>query len=131
MLENYAIEKAPESMESSWVPQTFLDAGVSPELLLRILDGMFFRDEIPFKGAQRKHLVRDAVYVAEKWFNIARKKRGKATIFGGAGGIDGLEGGFKKQMVSNMLDNYRKLPGLGQGLSERLERLANEVKTQM
>lgn len=127
MLETYAMEKAQDTMATSWVPQTFLDAGVNPELLLKILDGMFYRDEVPFKGQNRKPLVRDAVYVADKWYRTSLKKRNKGGLFGG---IDQAEGGFKRQYVITTLESFKTiLNGRDDGaLGEKLERLVNEIR---
>ncbi|KAK6340747.1 hypothetical protein TWF696_009071 [Orbilia brochopaga] len=127
MLEIYAAENVPDTMHSSWVPQTFLDAGVSAELLLRILDGMFYRDEVPFSGSNRKKLVRDAVYVADKWFRSALKRRGKTTLFGGG---EQVEGGFKKQYVITTLERYKAILSgpADEAIREKLERLLIEIK---
>ncbi|KAF3942199.1 hypothetical protein ABW19_dt0210033 [Dactylella cylindrospora] len=127
MLEIYAVENVPDTMHTSWVPQTFLDAGVSAELLLKILDGMFYRDEVPFKGVHRKKLVRDAVYVAEKWFRLSMKRRTKASMFGAG---DQVEGGFKRQYVITTLEKYKTILSGPQdeGIKERLERLLLEIK---
>ncbi|KAF3924754.1 hypothetical protein AA313_de0209947 [Arthrobotrys entomopaga] len=127
MLEVYAVENVPDTMHTSWVPQTFLDAGVSAELLLRIIDGMFYRDEVPFNGSNRKKLVRDAVYVAEKWFRSALKKRTKTNLFGGG---DQIEGGFKRQYVVTTLERYKGiLTGPSdEAMKEKLERLLIEIR---
>ncbi|KAK6529667.1 hypothetical protein TWF281_008830 [Arthrobotrys megalospora] len=127
MLEIFAVENVPDTMHTSWVPQTFLDAGVSAELVLRILDAMFYRDEVPFKGSHRKRLVRDAVYVADKWFRSAVKKRTKTTLFGGT---DQVEGGFKKQYVVATLERYKAILNgpADQAIAEKLERLLIEIR---
>ncbi|KAK6511470.1 hypothetical protein TWF481_000386 [Arthrobotrys musiformis] len=127
MLEIFAVEKVPDTMHTSWVPQTFLDAGVSAELLLRILDAMFYRDEVPFKGSHRKRLVRDAVYVADKWFRTAVKKRTKTTVFGG---VDQVEGGFKKHYVVQTLERYKSILSgpADQALAEKLDMLLNDIR---
>jgi len=128
MLEKYSIEKQPDAVDLPWVPQTFLDAGISPEILLRILDSMFFRDEVPFRGAARKKLVKDALFVADHWYRTALKGRGKSTVMGGS--VANRDGGFKKEMVVEMLEGYKPiLTGAGDGATrETLERLVAEMR---
>lgn len=125
LLETYALEKQRDIGPPTWVVDTLLEAGVQPEVLLRILDDMFWRNEIPFQGPARRKLIRDAVFVAEKWFY--------ASLKGGRGVGGGVSLGFKADMVIEMLANYLQSGHFEPGDRDRLERLLFEMKrrTQM
>lgn len=105
LLEIYAYENQRDVGPPTWVVDTLLDAGIVHETLLRILDEMFWRDEVPFKGTARRRLVRDAVYVVEKWFASAVRRGGeglrtemvKGVLVGFAGAIP--DGGDKERII--------------------------------
>lgn len=107
----------------SWVVDTLLDAGVSHDVLLRILDDMFWRNEVPFEGNSRRRLVRDAVFTADKWFSESLKGRS----FGGARTTIGS--GFKPEAVVQLLEAYlRSGVEFGPEIKSKLERLVNDIK---
>ena len=122
MLETYALEKQPRDVGSdTWVMDSLLEAGIQPEVLLRILDDMYWRNEIPFQGRAQLRLIRDFLFVAEKWFY--------ASLKSGRYGMKGA--GFKAQEVVEMLEMYAR-NGLEMGPEkERLQKLVGEVKKKM
>lgn len=77
LLEIYAYENQRDVGPPNWVVDALCDSGILPETILRILDEMFWRDEIPFQGTSRRRLVRDAAYVVEKWLAAAMRKGDK------------------------------------------------------
>ncbi|KAA8902246.1 Non-repetitive/WGA-negative nucleoporin C-terminal-domain-containing protein [Sphaerosporella brunnea] len=91
LLEVYAYEHQRNRGPPGWVVDIFLDAGVSEDRVLRVLDEMFWRNEIPFQGIARRRLLFDATLVAEKWWTKV-VKRGAAE-------------GFRPDAVASMLRN--------------------------
>lgn len=49
---------------------------MSEEILLRTLEDMFYRNEVPVEGEKRKVLVLDAVAVVERWWKGVRVEYG-------------------------------------------------------
>ena len=68
MLERYSFDYQRGVGPTSWVVDTFLDVGVPYEVLFAVLEGMFYNDEAPFQGKNRKYIANDMLYVAERWF---------------------------------------------------------------
>lgn len=119
LLEKYALEQQANLGPPTWVMDSLLAAGVTPEVLMRILDDMYWRNEVPLHGSARKVLIRDSIFVADKWFTQSmRSGRG----FGAA------DRRFKPEMVMDLLMGYAR-DGLAPGEErERLERLVAEIK---
>lgn len=118
LLEIYAYENQRDVGPPTWVVDTLCEAGILPETILRILDEMFWRDEIPFKGTSRRRLVRDAVYVVEKWFAAAvrkgaekgmRTERVKGTLVGFLGAIP--DTWADKERIMNLVAEIEKRMG--------------------
>ncbi|KAL7276341.1 hypothetical protein RUND412_000680 [Rhizina undulata] len=101
LLEAYAYEHQRDVGPPTWVVDALLDAGIPHETLVRILDDMFYRDEVPFRGTARRRLIRDVIYVIERWVQSAVRV--------GRGGA--LEGGFKKEFVEGVLQGYGRVAG--------------------
>lgn len=104
----------------TWVIDTLLDAGIPHDVLLRILDDMFWRDEPPFHGSTRRRLVRDAVWTAEKWFYESLKGRSYA------GGRTALGAGFKPEAVIQILEKYTGVDL--QQERENVEKLVSDIR---
>ena len=81
MLERYSVEFQNGVGPETWVMDTLIDIGVPFESLYSVLEGMFYNDEAPFQGKNRRYLARDILYVAEKWFQDS--SRGPGKIMGG------------------------------------------------
>ncbi|KAH0608129.1 uncharacterized protein H6S33_002181 [Morchella sextelata] len=112
LLEIYAYENQRDVGPPTWVVDTLSEAGIANETILRILDEMFWRDEVPFKGTARRRLVRDAVFVAEKWFAAAVRRGGEAAL--------------KTEMVKNVLHQFAQAIPDGTD-KERIVRLIEEI----
>jgi nuclear pore complex protein Nup155 len=74
-----------------------LEAGIPADTIVRILDEMYWRDEVPFQGSARRRLVRDATYAAERWFTLAVRKGGEAIL--------------KKDFVKGVLEGLARATG--------------------
>ncbi|KAK5149498.1 hypothetical protein LTR04_007040 [Oleoguttula sp. CCFEE 6159] len=80
MLEKYAFEHQRGKGPATWVVDTFLDLSVPYETVLPILEAMFYNDEAPFEGRNRKYIANDMLYVIHRWF--VDSSRSGTVVFG-------------------------------------------------
>ncbi|KAL4790691.1 Non-repetitive/WGA-negative nucleoporin C-terminal-domain-containing protein [Aspergillus venezuelensis] len=80
MLERYALEHQRNVGPKTWVVDTFFDLGVPHETIYSVLEGMYYTDEAPFHGANRKIIARDLLYTIEHWFHDTVRLGG--VVFG-------------------------------------------------
>ncbi|KAL4803154.1 Non-repetitive/WGA-negative nucleoporin C-terminal-domain-containing protein [Aspergillus unguis] len=69
MLERYALEHQRNVGPPTWVIDTFFDLGVPHETIYSVLEGMYYTDEAPFHGNNRRIIARDLLYTIEHWFH--------------------------------------------------------------
>ncbi|KAL4914088.1 Non-repetitive/WGA-negative nucleoporin C-terminal-domain-containing protein [Aspergillus aurantiobrunneus] len=69
MLERYALEHQRNVGPPTWVIDTFFDLGVAHETIYSVLESMYYTDEAPFHGANRRVIARDLLYTIEHWFH--------------------------------------------------------------
>ncbi len=81
MLERYAFEYQNGVGPETWVVDTLVDIGVPYESLFPVLEGMFYNDEAPFQGRNRRYVANDIIYVVKLWFQDS--SRGGGKILGG------------------------------------------------
>ena len=81
MLERYAFEHQRGLGPPTWVMDTFLDLEVPYEAIWPVLGNMFYNDEVPFHGRNRRYIANDLLYVAQRWFQDS--SRGSDHLFGG------------------------------------------------
>ena len=81
MLERYAFEFQNGVGPETWVVDTLLGIGVPYESIFPVLESMFYSDEAPFRGRNRRYIATDIVYVVKLW--LQETSRGKAKILGG------------------------------------------------
>ncbi|KAI9844451.1 MAG: hypothetical protein M1838_002187, partial [Thelocarpon superellum] len=84
LLEAYAIEYQRAVGPSTWVIDTFLALLVPYEALLPVLEAIFYNDEPPFTGRNRRYIAEHIYYVCEKWF-VEGIRSGSGRILGGDG----------------------------------------------
>ena len=60
---------------------TLVEIGVPYESIFPVLEGMFYNDEQPFHGKNRKIIAAEIVYVVGLW--LQDTSRGKGKILGG------------------------------------------------
>ncbi|KAE8354090.1 Non-repetitive/WGA-negative nucleoporin C-terminal-domain-containing protein [Aspergillus coremiiformis] len=80
MLERYALEHQRGVGPATWVVDLFLDLGVAHETLYTVLESMYYTDEAPFHGTNRKYIAKDLLYLIEHWFHNTVRLGG--TVFG-------------------------------------------------
>ncbi|KAG0137742.1 hypothetical protein HOY82DRAFT_647061 [Tuber indicum] len=93
--EIYANEHQSTVGAPTWVVDCLLEAGIPAEIILRILDEMYWRDKVPFQGTVGRRLVSDMAYVAEKWLTHAVRRGGEALakkefVRGGLTGLSSI-----------------------------------------
>ncbi|KAL9015240.1 MAG: hypothetical protein Q9173_000126 [Seirophora scorigena] len=81
MLKRYAHNFQHESGPETWVLDIFIDLQVPFETMYGTLENMFYNDEAPFQGRQRRLIANDIVYIAKMWFQDSM--RGSGSPFGG------------------------------------------------
>ncbi|KAL4865547.1 hypothetical protein BDV12DRAFT_148286 [Aspergillus spectabilis] len=80
MLERYALEHQRNVGPPTWVIDTFFDLGVAHETIYSVLESMYYTDEAPFHGANRRIIARDLLYTIEHWFHDTVRLGG--VVFG-------------------------------------------------
>lgn len=80
MLKRYALEFQNGIGPDTWVIDTLIDLNVPFESLLEILENMFYADEAPFSGRNRRFIANDMLHVIELWFHDSL--RGGGQVFG-------------------------------------------------
>lgn len=81
MLERYRFQEQRGVGPDTWVIDTLVEIGVPFESMFPVLEGMFYNDEQPFHGRNRRIIAADVVYVAMLWFRATT--RGKGKMLGG------------------------------------------------
>ncbi|KAJ5610000.1 hypothetical protein N7510_006719 [Penicillium lagena] len=69
MLERYALEHQRHVGPATWVVDLFLDLGVAHESLYAVLEAMYYTDEAPFHGSNRRYIAHDLLYLLDNWFH--------------------------------------------------------------
>jgi len=82
MLERYSFEYQRAVGPSTWVVDIFLDLKASYEVLVATLEGIFYNDEVPFKGRNRHYISSDMLHVISRWY-AESSHQGAKTLFGG------------------------------------------------
>ena len=103
ILERYSVEFQNGVGPETWVMDTMIDIGVPFESLYSVLEGMFYNDEAPFQGKNRRYIAKDILYVVQKWFQDS--SRGTGKILGGESNAATISATL--QMVQPTLDAQR------------------------
>lgn len=68
LLERYSLEHQRHLNGKHWVIDLFLDLGIPHESLYGVLEAMYYNDEAPFQGTNRRIIGADLLYLLEAWF---------------------------------------------------------------
>jgi len=90
MLERYALEFQRGVGPATWVVDIFLDLEVTPETLLPVLEQLYYANEQPFQGKNRKVIAGDLVYLLGRWFRESERS-GERIVFGSEENAAGVE----------------------------------------
>lgn len=82
MLERYSFEFQREVGPRTWVADLFLTLGAPYETLVASLEAIFYSDEVPFKGRNKRYITVDLLHVIRSWYADGAR-HGVAALFGG------------------------------------------------
>lgn len=102
ILEKYAFEFQKGVGPRTWPMDTLMGVGVPFESLFTVLEGMFYNDEAPFQGRNRRYIANDIIYVAGLWFQDS--SRGAGKILGGEGNAAAINQTLMMLQQSGLLD---------------------------
>lgn len=80
ILERYSLEHQRQEGSAHWVIDLFLELGVAFESLYAVLEAMYYTDEAPFQGSNRRYIASDLVYLLHGWFQDSAQLGG--IVFG-------------------------------------------------
>ena len=107
MLERYALEYQRGVGPQTWVLDLFLDLEVPHESLLPVLEQIYYANEQPFQGKNRRVLAGDLVYLLSRWFT-ASERSGERYPFGSEESLAGVEEVLAGLVRSGDLEGRRK-----------------------
>ena len=81
MLERYLMEPRENPPPATWVLNLFLDLEIPHETLLPVMEQMYYGNEHPFVGSNRKVLAGQMVYLLASWLRES-ESRGERVAFG-------------------------------------------------
>lgn len=102
ILEKYAFEFQNGVGPRTWPIDTLIGVGVPFESLFTVLEGMFYNDEAPFQGRNRRYIANDIIYVAGLWFQDS--SRGAGKILGGESNAAAITQTLMMLQQSGLLD---------------------------
>lgn len=79
LLERYSFQQQRNIAPSHWVVDLFLELQVAYERTFDVLETLFYTNETPFTGTNRKPIAQDLLYVIQRWFHDTTK--GGAMVF--------------------------------------------------
>ncbi len=77
MLKRYAFEFQNGIGPETWVSDTLLDIGVAYESLFSALESMYYGDEAPFKGRNRRYVAIELLHVVQLWYRSTARGIGQ------------------------------------------------------
>ncbi|KAI5306622.1 hypothetical protein KEM56_000024 [Ascosphaera pollenicola] len=78
LLERYLIENQLNVGSPYWVVDLFLSLKVPHETIYAVLESIFYNDEVPFHGKNRRYIGRDLLYLIVSWYKSTMKIGGVA-----------------------------------------------------
>lgn len=76
LLEKYSFEHQRDKAAPHWIVDLFLDLQVPKQRLFNILEALFYNNEPPFSGSNRRVLGNDLVYLIQRWFQESARAGG-------------------------------------------------------
>jgi nuclear pore complex protein Nup155 len=80
MIERYALQHQRNVGPPTWVVDLMLDLEVPYEKIYTTLENMFYNDEAPFTGANKKFIANDLLYIVQRWYAYTVRLGG--AVFG-------------------------------------------------
>ncbi|KAI6248804.1 Nucleoporin [Erysiphe necator] len=80
MLEKYALEFQFQTGPRMWLPELFIEVGITYETILSTLQDMWYQNIAPFTDRRRNILAEHILYVIEQWYEECMRANGR--LFG-------------------------------------------------
>jgi nuclear pore complex protein Nup155 len=80
IVERYSLQHQRNVGPPTWVVDLFLDLEVAHETIYTTLENMFYNDEAPLTGANKKYIATDLLYIIQRWFSDTLRVGG--AVFG-------------------------------------------------
>lgn len=80
LLERYSLEHQRHLNGTHWVIDLFLNLGIPHESLYSVLEAIYYNDEAPFHGSNRRIIGADLLYLLELW--LVESTRPGGVVFG-------------------------------------------------
>lgn len=80
VLERYSLEFQRGVGPPTWVIDVFLNLEVPHDKLYTVLEAMFYSNEAPFQGGNRKYIAHDLLYLIQGWYHDTVRMGG--IVFG-------------------------------------------------
>ena len=119
LLQRYYFQHQRAVAPTHWVVDLFLELQVAYERIFDVLETMFYTNEIPFTGMNRKPIAQDLLYVIERWLHDTTK--GGAVVF------DSEEGALRvDQALLAMLQG-----GRSGGMDDEMMQMCRSIREQI
>ncbi|RAL07213.1 putative non-repetitive nucleoporin [Aspergillus homomorphus CBS 101889] len=116
MLERYALEHQRDVGPPTWIIDLLLDLNVAHETMFSVLEGMYYTEEAPFQGQNKKYIAKDLTYVIQHWYHETVRPGGR--VFG------------SDAAATRVLETLLLIQQ-GGGISPDQSRVANELRTRI
>lgn len=106
MLKRYAFEFQNGIGPSTWVVDVFIDINVPFETLFGVLESIFYANENPFVGQNRRHVADDLLYVVRLW--VQQSTRDNDMILGSQENVAAVSQALQVLVQHGGLDRNKK-----------------------
>lgn len=93
MIESYAINNQNHGGPPNWVPDLLTSVKFPFDIIINVLENMYYNELHPFVGATKTVLVNHILYVVELWLDHCVRHNQRIFGGGGTGGSDWADGG--------------------------------------
>ena len=122
MLEKYGFEHQRNVAPENWVIDLFLDLQVPYESLFDTLEAIFYTNDVPFLGVNRKVIADDIIQLVGRWLND--------TLRGGGIILDSEQGALRVDQMMQALTHEGARAGIDDGMMQ-MSRLIRERIAQL
>ena len=102
ILEKYAFEFQNGVGPRTWPMDSLIGVGVPFESLFTVLESMFYNDEAPFQGRNRRYIANNLISVVKLWFQDS--SRGGGKVLGGESNATAITQTLMMLQQSGLLD---------------------------
>ncbi len=102
MLSRYWLTHQRDVAPPTWVIDIFLELSIPYENILTVLERLFFNEEPPFQGRNRRNIANCIIYVVHCWFEDS--SRGGRLVFGGAENAAAVAETLRSVVSAGVLD---------------------------